>query len=404
MAKVIPKLPMDTPAWAQQFYQGITDQVIHVQQSVSELSSKLDTISVTCAEQFTRITSLEKRNTALETRISQLEALNTDIQNKLLYQESYSRRQNLLFHGFPEQTWETEAQCEIQIRDYLRSIQDTDNKHVKFDKVHRIGQRKKSMNKPRPIIARFNDITDRQAVWKARPRIDTGSNKSVMITQDFPKEIQRRRRQLMPILKAAKSLDPYKENSYIFDDKLVINNKTYTVNTLSALPRDLDPRLLATLHKDDITFFWSQNSPLSNHYACNFTIDGIRFNCNEQYYMYHKATFGADAESARDILAATDPVTQLNIAKRVTIPNYTAWEDNSLKVMETGLTAKFEQNEVLREFLHSTGDTELVEASPRDMFWGIGVPITSPTITDKSTWKGKNHLGKILMKIRSTIT
>ena len=144
-------------------------------------------------------------------------------------------------------------------------------------------------------------------------------------------------------------------------------------------------------------------SPLSNHYPCCFTLDEIAYNCNEQYFMHQKAKYAGDHQTAMEILATSDPVAQLNIAKRVVIKNKLEWYSISQKVMTYGLRAKFEQNPDIYDFLKSTGTTELVEASQYDTFWGIGLSIRSPQISNKSMWKGKNTLGKLITEIRDTM-
>jgi ribA/ribD-fused uncharacterized protein len=78
------------------------------------------------------------------------------------------------------------------------------------------------------------------------------------------------------------------------------------------------------------------------------------------------------------------------------------WLTSSNEVMARGLSAKFDQNPSLHDFLVATGDTELVEASPHDTYWGIGLSIRSPLITDKASWKGKNKLGNLMVHLRDS--
>ena len=72
------------------------------------------------------------------------------------------------------------------------------------------------------------------------------------------------------------------------------------------------------------------------------------------------------------------------------------------EVMKTGLMAKFGQNEELKTFLLNTGQTTLVECSPTDRFWGIGMKLENINAYKKNSWIGKaqNQLGLLLMDIR----
>ena len=73
-----------------------------------------------------------------------------------------------------------------------------------------------------------------------------------------------------------------------------------------------------------------------------------------------------------------------------------------LDIMREGVTLKFTQVEGLRKALLSTNDKELIEASPRDSFWGVGVSLGNKDLRNRSKW-GMNHLGKILMEVRDAI-
>ena len=64
---------------------------------------------------------------------------------------------------------------------------------------------------------------------------------------------------------------------------------------------------------------------------------------------------------------------------------------------------QFTQNSELREVLLSTEPKELVEASPYDCLWGVGLSVKDPRITDKSQWRGQNRLGKILVTVHDIL-
>ena len=393
MAKTF-KLPKEAPAWARTLYDGITAKIDEIHDN---LTTQINAIAEDKIVLENKVKILEDRNKTLEQRINQLEIDNGTLQDKFLYQESYDRRLNLVFHGFSETTWEIQTQTEEVIQTFIKDKLKIND--IKIEYVRRVGSRT-NLSKPRPIVVRFSTLEDRQKVWKSR-KIDLDE---IKIFQDFPKEINDRRRVLIPILNKAKTLDTYKTNSYIYSDKLVINSKTYTVNTLSSLPDDLDPRKIATQTTGDYTFFWGKQSPLSNHFKCKFMVDGIVYNCNEQYFKYHQAMYANNKEIADAILSAEDPVTQLKLAKGLVIQDKEEWQKTAIQIMRQGLAAKFKQNPPLSDFLINTKDSELVEASPYDTFWGVGISMKSPEILTKSNWKGENHLGTLLMEVRDTLS
>ena len=71
--------------------------------------------------------------------------------------------------------------------------------------------------------------------------------------------------------------------------------------------------------------------------------------------------------------------------------------------MVAGNLGKFDQNPDVRRFLLGTGSRELVEASPVDDIWGIGLAADDPHAQDPATWRGLNLLGRALVEVRAAL-
>ncbi len=72
--------------------------------------------------------------------------------------------------------------------------------------------------------------------------------------------------------------------------------------------------------------------------------------------------------------------------------------------MFVGCREKFRRNEAFANALLTTGTSILVEASPYDRIWGIGLGEHDPRIGDPSAWRGLNLLGKALMRVRDVLS
>lgn len=72
-------------------------------------------------------------------------------------------------------------------------------------------------------------------------------------------------------------------------------------------------------------------------------------------------------------------------------------------IVRRGSVAKFKSTEVLRAYLVGTGKRVLVEASPRDRIWGVGMGRSNPLIERPSEWRGQNLLGFALMQARAEL-
>lgn len=152
-----------------------------------------------------------------------------------------------------------------------------------------------------------------------------------------------------------------------------------------------------------MTLFWRANEIYSNWYPSDFELEGLRFNCGEQWMMYSKARLFGDSEIAEKILQEQHPRRQKLLGRQVRGFDAAIWEAQCQELVFTGLLEKFRQNPSLRKALLSTGETLLVEASPDDRIWGIGFEENETQALDPAQWQGQNLLGIVLMQVRAAL-
>lgn len=151
----------------------------------------------------------------------------------------------------------------------------------------------------------------------------------------------------------------------------------------------------------DFTFFWS--GPFSQWAMYPIEIDGVIYNCNEQYMMAEKARLFGDEEILERIMNASDPSTQKSLGRMVKGFDKDVWEANCREIVYRANLAKFTQHEMLKSRLFSTGKTIIVEASKYDTVWGIGMTDSHPDVCDPTKWKGTNWLGEAIMRVRDEV-
>lgn len=119
--------------------------------------------------------------------------------------------------------------------------------------------------------------------------------------------------------------------------------------------------------------------------------------------MYEKAVMFGDKETASKIMAETDPAKMLALGREVRNYNNDLWAAFREEVVYEIAHARFSQCDYLREDLFATGDAILVEASPIDSIWGIGLDAETARATPDTDWPGKNLLGQILTRVRNEL-
>ncbi|MEU6249718.1 NADAR family protein [Glycomyces sp. NPDC047010] len=143
---------------------------------------------------------------------------------------------------------------------------------------------------------------------------------------------------------------------------------------------------------------------LSQWWPSVFTDDGHRYGTAEHYMMAHKAWLFGDTEAADKILDSGHPAQAQKLGRQVRGFTQDVWEAERFGIVVRGSVLKFGQNPELLDYLRSTGNRVLVEASPKDRIWGIGLAGDDPRAADPRSWRGLNLLGEALMEARARLT
>jgi len=142
---------------------------------------------------------------------------------------------------------------------------------------------------------------------------------------------------------------------------------------------------------------------LSQWWPSAFTVQGVRYATAEHWMMAGKARLFGDEASVPRILAARTPAEAKNLGRLVRGFDEERWSAARFELVVTGSTAKFGQDAALRDYLLGTGGRVLVEASPLDRVWGIGLAATDERAQDPRHWRGLNLLGFALMEARERL-
>ncbi len=159
-------------------------------------------------------------------------------------------------------------------------------------------------------------------------------------------------------------------------------------------------------------FFWGHTPPadgsvnqscLSQWWMSDFIVAGERYSCTEQFMMAEKARLFGDEEMLAEIMKAKHPKEMKAYGRAVRGFDKQVWDSQCYEIVKRGNMAKFSQNEALGDYLSTTKNRILVEASPRDRIWGIGMGKANPEAENPMKWRGKNLLGFALTEVRDQL-
>lgn len=165
----------------------------------------------------------------------------------------------------------------------------------------------------------------------------------------------------------------------------------------------------AKFDESDFIFFWKPSTNQADKASFGqwqpsfFQVDADEYVCAEQYMMAEKARLFDDEAIEAHIMQTHDPKQMKALGKKVKNFDQNVWNKAKYAIVLNGNYYKFTQNKPMRDFLLSTGDKILVEASPLDTIWGIGLSENDPKALHPSTWRGSNLLGFALMEVRDEL-
>ncbi|MEZ4961482.1 MAG: NADAR family protein [Saprospiraceae bacterium] len=144
-------------------------------------------------------------------------------------------------------------------------------------------------------------------------------------------------------------------------------------------------------------------SCLSQWYEIKFEYEGNTFLTAEHWMMAEKAKLFGDKAVLEKILNCNSPKEAKSLGRKVKNFDEKIWTENSERIVINGNYLKFKQNKELWEYLNGTCDKILVEASPYDKIWGVGMKNGDTGIENPGNWKGLNLLGYALMEVRDKL-
>jgi ribA/ribD-fused uncharacterized protein len=161
--------------------------------------------------------------------------------------------------------------------------------------------------------------------------------------------------------------------------------------------------------KPKFVFFWGHTARpdgslsaacFSQWWPARFAADGHTFRSAEHYMMWRKACLFGDEQRAAAILQAHSPAQAKSLGRQVAGFTEDLWVANRWQIVVDASIAKFGSDEHLRGYLAGSKRRVLVEASPVDRVWGIGLATDSDQAGEPAQWRGLNLLGFALMEAR----
>ena len=368
----------------------LTVDLAAVKSDVAEIKTSIEFSSKDITDLKANVTSLEKKVDDQARHIDMLNDKITSLEQRQANSEQYTRKYNLIFDNIME---EAQENLEEKFRGILSDVMQIPNAdNILIDNIHRLPGRPRGT---KPVIVRFVRYMDRDRVWAAKKKL---YQTDIFIREHLQADVAARQRELMPVFKALKSNG---ETVSLTRDTITHAKRQYGVASVS----QLYPVLQSTdpcAKVGEVYAYFSRHSPLSNFHKCKFEYEGKDYSCVEEAYQTQKAASHHREDLVYRITHSTDPVEMKRYGDAIDNKNWYQ-SGEAVRVMTAIVRAKFTQCQRPREFLVNSGDKPIAEASPTDKFWGIGVSRFNMDSQTVAKWKGKNHMGVILQKIRAEL-
>ena len=249
-------------------------------------------------------------------------------------------------------------------------------------------------NKAHAIWVEFQLKQDADYVIENKKSFGDG----VFVDREYSDEVERHRKSLQPILKAAQEHKEFKKKCKLEGDHLVIHGKRLSLDNLHNLPKELDVFKITSKSNNNTIGFFGELNPLSNFHPCQFEVNGIKFHSSEEFIQYTKASFFNDLETSKKILASQSALECKTMSRNIKGYEDSKWDESAKFVCQNGIAEKFHQNPRLMEALANMGSKVLVKSASNKLS-GTGVPLHKASCLDSTLWSGNGILGKIQCEI-----
>lgn len=370
-------------------------------QQVQSLRTIRKDIQTESRQQKEELQSFKTLHTDIQKEVQQqFKQVNEDIAFKELKDKAFKTCHNIVILGLPENGSYTPFSVAIHFFKTKLKL-----RNLGVESAYRKGQSPSDdSGYIRPLVVKFYSLYDRNLVWRRRNKIpQSEGSQHIKIQADLPKKLREDVTTLYRVVRAAASLEDYKDAS-VRDFQIALHGKMYSPDQLERLPAPLRPSSLAIRKTDQTFVFFTKFCPLSNHSPSMFTYQDKVFQNMEQYLAFKKAELSQQPHLIERSLKAEDPVEAKSILTSLRYDHEQEWHSIRENVATEGLRQKFTQNPKLADYLISTQNRRIGEAS-RNPIWGIGMTLDDENVLDTARWKETgNLLGELLMKIRNELT
>ena len=246
----VPRLsiPKTSPNWVQNIFPALLQSLyncfndalkqltIWIYESMENMQHQVNNLESILLVHSNNIASLKEALRQKDYVVQEQVSVINNLQQTVNKNETYSRKDNLIFRGFDKNDVRS---CDTIIRQdvfqKLLQMNDQQAAAIKYVRCHYIKQG--PMNRLAAIIVRFDSFHNQMLVWNKRR-----SMKKIYVAEDFPAEVARKRKRLRPILKAASKIQQYEKSISIKNDKLLFNGELLSVDELQKLPEAIHPR------------------------------------------------------------------------------------------------------------------------------------------------------------------
>ena len=312
------------------------------------------------------IRGLREENVQLNRKVQQLSAEQVKMKRRLNKIETKNLDRSMIIRGIPEDIADTEASMIEKIHQILLDIMNGDTDEEKLLSAHRIVikscKRLGRLNKKRirPISVEFQHKEDTDFIIDNRFDLAKG----IYVDREYPADTEKKRKTLLPILKAAKRLPEYKRQSRLDDDKLVLKGRPYTVGMLNQLPDELNTFKVTSKEDANTVGFFGEINPLSNFHESPFTHESTQYISSEQFIQANKAKYFGDLDTYSMILGCSTSLKCKILSKQIRNVDDSKWDKVAGTVCYPGIQSKFQQNPYAMDILiRKTGNKRIVECA-----------------------------------------